>query len=433
VAPGQTTQQSLTLTNTGAAPLDYSVSLLPSSATIRVPDVKPAPWSDPLTDGHELEKGEVDPRVGEPPLLGSGGPDGFGYRWIDSDEAGGPAYQWVEISGVGTPLVMGDDSYTTSLPLGFTFPFYGNSYTSTHVSSNGFVSFTAPSSTYYTNGTLPSVADPDDIVCAYWDDLNPSDGGTIYTYQDVANSRFIVEWNAVPRYNTGGTQTQTFEIILNADGSIVTQYKTVNNVTSCTVGIENAAGTVGLQVVFNAAYLHDSLALRFSTAPPVPWLSVAPLGGSIAPQGAGDLTATFDATSLELGVYHAIIRIATNDQDEPIVDVPVTLTVTQATDVAAATGLPARFELGAPRPNPFGGTTSIGYAVPGNGAKVTLSVFDVAGRRVRTLVDAATVGGRYVATWDGRDDAGRRVTSGVYFYRMDAGLFSAVRKVTVLK
>ena len=148
------------------------------------------------------------------------------------------------------------------------------------MSSNGFVSFTSPTGTYYTNGALPSATDPDDMVCAYWDDLNPSDGGTIYTYQDLANQRFIVQWNNVPRYGTGGAQQQTFEIILNANGSIVTQYKSVNNVTSSTVGIENANGSVALQVVFNAAYLHDLLAVRFSTAPLVPWLSIAPTGGT---------------------------------------------------------------------------------------------------------------------------------------------------------
>jgi flagellar hook assembly protein FlgD len=64
---------------------------------------------------------------------------------------------------------------------------------------------------------------------------------------------------------------------------------------------------------------------------------------------------------------------------------------------------------------------------------VTISVFDVAGRRVRTLVNSASSAGRYVATWDGRDTEGRAVVSGVYFYRMDAGGFSSVRKVTVLK
>ena len=159
---------------------------------------------DVALDGHELQKGEFDPRVGDPPLTGSGGPDGFGYHWIDSDEAGGP--------GV---FVGGDlrDRYAARhdrrlvhrvVAARLHALFLRQHYTSTHVSSNGFVSFTSPTGTHYTNGALPSATDPDDMVCAYWDDLNPSDGGTIYTYQDLANQRFIVQWNNVPRYGTGG-------------------------------------------------------------------------------------------------------------------------------------------------------------------------------------------------------------------------------------
>ena len=432
-APGQIGQEQLTVSNTGTAPLDYSVSILPAPAAGLGHRSHPAPPEDVWTLDHDLAKGEADPRVGTSPLTGSGGPDAFGYSWIDSDEVGGPAYSWVEISGVGTALSMGDDTYTAALPMGMTFPFYGNDYTSVHVSSNGFVSFTAPSGTYYSNGNLPSATDPDDIVCAYWDDLNPLDGGTIYTYQDVANQRFVVQWNNVARYNTGGAQLQTFEVLLNSDGSVVTQYKTVNNVTSTTVGIENANGSDGLQVVFNAAYLHDSLATRFSTTPAVPWLTVAPMSGTVAAQDAGVLTATFDATALGVGVYEALIRLSSNDPDEATVDVPVTLTVANPTGVVTIADVPSRFELGNPRPNPFGAANSIQYAVPAHGERVNLSVFDVSGRRVRTLVNAAMPAGRYTATWDGRDGAGRRVVSGVYFYRMDAGSFSDVRKVTLLK
>jgi hypothetical protein len=237
----------------------------------------------------------------------------------------------------------------------------------------------------------------------------------------------------VAKYGTSGADRETFQIILNADGSIVTQYKSLSNMTSCTVGIENATGTDGLNVVFNAAYLHDTLAVRFDTVPPVSWLTVAPEAGTVPPSGNDILTASFDATGLTNGVYQAIVRISSNDADEPVVDIPATLTVADATDVVATIGLPVAFELAAPQPNPFGSATSIRYAIPEGGAKVSLAVFDVAGRHVRTLVNGERPAGRHVATWDGRDAAGRRVVSGIYFYKMESKDFSQVRKVTLLK
>jgi hypothetical protein len=423
VDAGHAVTRTLTLRNDGAGTLDF---------TLPVPDIQ---FDDtPSFTYVPMAKGQTDHRSGQVDPVGVGGPDAFGYRWIDSDEPGGPAYQWVEINGVGTPLSLGDDTYTASLPMGITFPWYGNNYTTLHVSTNGFVSFTAPSGLYYTNGGIPSTADPDDMVGAYWDDLNAADGGHVYTYQDVANARFIIEWDAVPLFRTGGGgPPQTFEIILNADGSVATQYKTVTEATSATVGIENVDGSVGLQIVFNAAYLHNALATLFTTAPPVPWLSVSPAGGSVPAQGVQDVTATYNSTGLAFGDYHAVLRLTTNDPNHATVDVPVALTVSNATGVVAGVDVPTAFELGEPSPNPFGLTTSIRFAIPVDGRHVRISVFDVAGRRVRMLWNGTPGVGRHVTTWDGRDAAGQRVASGVYFYRMDAGDFSQVRKVTVLK
>ena len=98
----------------------------------------------------------------------------------------------------------------------------------------------------------------------------------------------------------------------------------------------------------------------------------------------------------------------------------------------------SRAELGQNFPNPFNPTTKIEYWVPegtraGDRAGVNLVVYDVRGARVRTLVSGPKGAGRYVAEWDGRDDAGSPVSSGVYFYRMTAGSFSAVRKMVLLK
>ena len=59
-------------------------------------------------------------------MLGNGGPDAFGYRWIDSDDPLGPAFDWVDITASGTPIPFtGDDQNQGPFPLPFPFTFYG--------------------------------------------------------------------------------------------------------------------------------------------------------------------------------------------------------------------------------------------------------------------------------------------------------------------
>lgn len=93
----------------------------------------------------------------------------------------------------------------------------------------------------------------------------------------------------------------------------------------------------------------------------------------------------------------------------------------------------AGFALHPCRPNPFNPSTTISYELP-EPAVVRLTIHDVAGRRLRNLVDGHDLGrGRHEAVWDGRDDAGQAVAAGVYFYRLDAAGFSATRRMTLVK
>jgi len=84
-------------------------------------------------------------------------------------------------------------------------------------------------------------------------------------------------------------------------------------------------------------------------------------------------------------------------------------------------------------PNPFNPTTVIGYDVAVGGGAVTLEIFDVSGRLVRTLVDGAQSEGQKRAMWDGRDNRGNRVASGVYIYRLRAPGFVESRKMTLVQ
>jgi hypothetical protein len=85
-----------------------------------------------------------------------------------------------------------------------------------------------------------------------------------------------------------------------------------------------------------------------------------------------------------------------------------------------------------PAPNPFNPETAVSFSLATKG-QVNLAVYDVQGRRVRTLVNDVREAGPHVVRWDGMNDAGQSVASGMYFTRMDAEGFTATQKMTLLK
>ncbi|MEZ4765761.1 MAG: FlgD immunoglobulin-like domain containing protein [Calditrichia bacterium] len=90
------------------------------------------------------------------------------------------------------------------------------------------------------------------------------------------------------------------------------------------------------------------------------------------------------------------------------------------------------FELAQNYPNPFNPTTTIEYrlATAGN---ISLKIFNIAGQEVRTLVNAAQTAGRYSVNWDGRDNRGMPVASGVYFYRLETQAAVQSRKMLLIR
>jgi hypothetical protein len=95
-------------------------------------------------------------------------------------------------------------------------------------------------------------------------------------------------------------------------------------------------------------------------------------------------------------------------------------------------GTPARFSLGQNHPNPFNPETQIRYALPRD-SEVKLFIYNVLGQRIRTLVAEHQTAGYREIVWDGRNDAGDGVASGIYFYRLRADDYDEIRKMVMLK
>jgi len=99
---------------------------------------------------------------------------------------------------------------------------------------------------------------------------------------------------------------------------------------------------------------------------------------------------------------------------------------------SAEGNLPEGFALDQNYPNPFNPTTTISFSLP-SAQHVTLEIYNVQGQKVRTLIDEVRSAGEHAIEWDATSDAGDRVASGVYFYRLTAGEYVVSKKMTLLK
>jgi len=99
---------------------------------------------------------------------------------------------------------------------------------------------------------------------------------------------------------------------------------------------------------------------------------------------------------------------------------------------AEDSAIPAEFALLPNVPNPFNPTTEIAFDLP-NECRVELSIYNALGSSVRTLVDETLPGGHHTVVWDGRDNAGKPMPTGIYFYRLTSDEFTSTRKMLLLK
>lgn len=216
----------------------------------------------------------------------TGGPDTFGYTFRDSAEPNGPVFNWVNISGTGTPLDLttgSGDNRHGPLPLGFTFNYYGTNYTDVWFGADGWltVGATDPGTNDNSNDCpLPSQNGNENIIGGIWDNLNAAmttpNGNGYYQafpagscpYGGYPGACFVAQWQGtyysqlpIPPYDP-----TTFEIILFDDNNILVQIQEAGDRagSGSTTGIENVNATDGLTYACNeASSLADNSAIQF--------------------------------------------------------------------------------------------------------------------------------------------------------------------------
>ena len=448
------------------------------------------------------------------------GPDLYGYYAYDSTDSlyqHAPVFEWFDIAPPGpgslVPMVTVGDNVLRLVSPPFLLRHFGESRYWCNVCSNGFLSLVVSSDASPENMLIPyrhgpSGYGPPSVVAPFWDDLDPSSGGDVYSWCDMEGHRFIVQFDGVRRKHT--PDTETFQVIFydhnyyptpTGDSMILFQYESVSQADSCTVGInyehsEHPQHLVGLGYVFdgdyapNAAPISNGLAILFTTAAPesiaFPWLAVGGVELDDTVGGDGDgvpcpgetllLTVELvnsggteavdldlqlvsgDSTVVVIDSLAAFADIApgesgSNDGDPFVISVVGTpegsfaklwlrpggnagahqrsiLYHLPVGEVAhdAIEGLALR----PCRPSPFAGGTKIEFHLPER-SRATVRIYDVAGRLVKTVCDAVRDPGWSQAEWDGTNEGGNHVASGVYFVAAAAGADRALRKVVLLR
>ncbi len=166
-------------------------------------------------------------------------------------------------------------------------------------------------------------------------------------------------------------------------------------------------------------------------------------GGSPAPAGTGTamggafgtptapVTASIDSGTLNPGgdILWVRGRDAAGNWGNAT---PLAIIVNAEPADVAEGAIPTRYALHAAAPNPFNPRTTIRFDLPRSGV-VTLNVYDVSGRKVRSLVDGPVGAGARAIVWDGKDEGGHDVGSGIYLYRLETTGFQQTRKMALLK
>jgi hypothetical protein len=341
---------------------------------------------DITTPGGYITRLEFGIMVGDSRYVPSG-PDAYGYYAYDEyDGLDAPDYDWVEIAtpagGNGIELDLSVLPFTL-LDLPFSFRFYGVDYDKATINANGWVSFDTTETFFPQNLPIPDALPPNRLIAAFWDYMAYASGGQVFYLDDAANHRFIVEWYQMP-HSGSLDSVETFEVILldpayypsvTGDGEIIVHYHSLSSLLNgCTVGIEDLEGAVGLEYLYNGTY--DSLAIPLED----------------------QFSVKFTTGSLPLGVEGSV-----------------------------SVTLPEEYYLTQNYPNPFNPQTTISFGLPKTG-QVRLSVYDLQGRRVATLVDGERAAGVHRVTFDGSS-----LASGIYLTHMSADGFAQTRKMILVK
>ncbi len=165
-------------------------------------------------------------------------------------------------------------------------------------------------------------------------------------------------------------------------------------------------------------------------APEDSWMTVDPTHNSIAAGDSAEITISANATELDLGNYIGTIIINSNDPDHATANINVNLSVENVSSDDNELELAELFNN---YPNPFNPTTTISFSIHDNSSNTEIAIYNSKGQKIKELLNEELSTGKHQVVWNGDDNSGNKVSSGIYFYKIKNGDFSATKKMLLLK
>lgn len=246
----------------------------------------------------------------------------------------------------------------------------------------------------------------------------------------ITQGNHQLEWRyEKDTYVSGGTDCARIDFITFPALGIATP--PIINVDPSIVNIELGIDQTAEEIINLSNIGGEVLDYTISLTNTPEWLEVTPTSGSLNPTEMEEITLSFDTYTMTAGQYPSSLLIEDGLGEETIV--PVALTVT-ATGIG--NNLPMVTEMIGNYPNPFNPVTNIRFSLSSD-AQVSLSIYNIKGQKVKTLIDKELPVGYHTVIWDGRDDDDKKVSSGVYFHKFDANdndsRYTSLKKIILLK
>ncbi len=439
------------------------------------------------SDGEEFARVNFTIQLGEAGAGAPTGPDDYGYWAFDNTDQGfdqTPQYLWWEISPEDDFDIAGD-SLTLQhgdvvngwgvIRLPFPFQFYGRTYRSLTVCTNGFIAVGSDTTTVANFQNWPlddgGLGGGYGIIAPFWDNLSRrAHHSNIYWVYDADEDLFIVEW-----YNVIFPATEiplNFEVIIfnpatyptaTGDAKILFQYRNIQqygqvlseSTPFATVGLSNPDGKSGFtyscanRYPASATPLTNQRAILFTTTPremhgtlqgvvcdanwgePIPGAQVITANGRAESNQNGFWRIENVFAGVALPVF--VEKEGFFQAEAPRVIVPengekyVALYLTEGQGATEKKPLPTEFGLEGVYPNPFNPTAKVRFSLDREQPMI-LSVFDLAGREVARLHEGLAAAGAHEIVWNAASQP-----SGVYLVRLEGASRAATKKVVLVK